>query len=314
MDNRKTWEKQNVRQPRDFAGRISREVKDRMFRFLFKEDKEGLLLLYNALNGTAYTDASDLEIVTIENAVYVVMKNDMAFIMADVLSMYEHQSTISGNLPVRFLIYLTEEYQMYIERTDESIYGRRQIELPVPKCVAFYNGEDEMPDMQELRLSDSFLGERDTADVELRVQVYNINYGHNKELMRQCPTLEAYAKFTAVCRKYLAQRMDRQEAYSSAVEYCIEHDILREFLQKNKAEVIGMLLEEFDAEKYERTIRNEGMLDGMIEAILAILMELGQVPQRVVKIIKAENNLSVLNRWLKSAAKATSIAEFEANM
>ena len=250
----------------DTAGKVSRQVKDRLFRFLFKEDKEALLQLYNVLNGTSYTDTTDLEIVTIQNAVYIVMKNDLAFILADVLSMYEHQSTVGGNLPVRFLIYLTEEYQKIIERAHESIYGRKQIKLPIPKCVAFYNGEDEMPDIQELRLSDAFCGEKGITDVELRVQVLNINYGHNKELMKKCPTLEAYAKFTAISREYLSKGMERQEAYSEAVKYCIEHDILKEFLQKNRMEVIGMLLKEFDVEKYERTIREEGREAGLAEA------------------------------------------------
>lgn len=90
IDNLKTEKKQNDRQLSDSVGRVTREVKDRMFRSLFKEDREGLLQLYNALNGTDYTDASVLEIVTVESAVYVVMKNDLAFIMTGVLSMYEH--------------------------------------------------------------------------------------------------------------------------------------------------------------------------------------------------------------------------------
>ena len=275
-----------------------------------------------------------MEIVTIENAVYIVMKNDLAFIIADVLSMYEHQSTVNGNMPVRFLIYLTKEYQKFIGRINKSIYDRKQIRLPVPKCVVFYNGEDEMPDVWEMRLSDAFMGEKDAADVELRVQVYNINYGHNRELMEKCPTLEAYAKFTAVGRQYIAEGMDRQEAYSQAVEYCIEHDILKEFLQKNKSEVVGMLLEEFDAKKYERTIREEGReegieqgreegieqgreqgrLEGMMEATLDLLEEFDHVPQRIVELINTQDSIDVLSRWLKTAAKAKTIAEFEANM
>lgn len=221
---------------------------------------------------------------------------------------------MNGNLPVRFLIYLTEEYQKFLGSSDDSIYGRKQIKLPVPKCVAFYNGEEKMPDIQELRLSDAFQGEKGETDVELKVQVYNINYGHNQELMEKCPTLEAYAKFTAVGRQYIAEGMERREAYSRAVEYCIEHDILRDFLQKNKSEVVGMLLAEFDAEKYERTIRKEGILEGRIDGILELLEEFGQVPPRIVELIKAEDNLDDLSRWLKSAAKATSIEEFEANM
>ena len=75
-----------------------------------------------------------------------------------------------------------------------------------------------------------------------------------------------------------------------------------------------MLLAEFDAEKYERTIREEGRLEGMMEATLEILEELGQVPQRIVELINSQDNIDVLSRWLKSAARAGSIAEFEAKM
>lgn len=65
--------------------RIRRNVKDRLFRFLFANDREALLELYNALNGTDYKDSSKLEIVTIESAVYVLMKNDLAYVLAGTL-------------------------------------------------------------------------------------------------------------------------------------------------------------------------------------------------------------------------------------
>lgn len=58
--------------------KVHSQIKDRLFRFLFEKDREALLQLYNALNGTDYKDASELEVVTIESAVYIVMKNDLA--------------------------------------------------------------------------------------------------------------------------------------------------------------------------------------------------------------------------------------------
>lgn len=92
------------------------------------------------------------------------------------------------------------------------------------------------------------------------------NYGHNKELMKKCPMLGEYSHFVAVSREYLAQGMERQEAYEAAINYCIEHDILKKYLRENRMEVIGMLLKEFDVEKYERTIREEGREAGLAEA------------------------------------------------
>ena len=258
--------KQNQQQDRKrHPKQIQRNVKDRLFRYLFEKDREALLDLYNALNGTAYQDSSLLEIVTIESAVYVVMRNDLAYILSGTLSMYEHQSTCSPNLLVRFLIYLAQEYQTVIEKAEKSLYGAGQISLPTPQCVVFYNGMKEMPEEQTLRLSDAFENKKVRADVELTVRMLNINYGHNKLLMEKCRILEEYSRFVAVVRDWMAVEQDMQTALNRAVDSCIEEGILKEFLLKNRAEVLGMLLEEFDAEKYERTIRDEGREEGLKE-------------------------------------------------
>ena len=216
---------QNRRQNRK---RIQRNVKDRLFRYLFEKDRDALLELYNALNGTAYRDPSQLEIVTIESAVYVVMKNDLAYILSGTLSMYEHQSTYSPNLPVRFLIYLAQEYQMVIDKAERSLYGTGQISLPTPQCVVFYNGMKEMPEEQTLRLSDAFENKRAEADVELTVRMLNINYGHNKLLMEKCRILEEYSKLAAVMRERMLTEKETQTALNQAVDYCTANDIWKE--------------------------------------------------------------------------------------
>ena len=197
-------------------------------------NREALLQLYNALNGTDYKDASRLQIVTIENAVYIVMKNDLAFVITGTLNLYEHQSTCNPNMLVRFLIYLAEEYQMIVEQAEESIYGSKQISLPTPQCVVFYNGETEAAEEQVLRLSDAFENKERKADVELTVRMLNINHGHNKALMEKCRTLEEYAQFVAVSRAYAAEGRPMQEALEEAIVYCIDHGILSEFLRRNR--------------------------------------------------------------------------------
>lgn len=273
----KVTQKQHVRRPRRFRRfgrkeRVRRNVKDRLFRFLFANDRDALLELYNALNGTDYKDSSKLEIVTIDSAVYVVMKNDLAFVLAGTLNMYEHQSTYSPNLPVRFLIYLAQEYQTVIEQAEKSLYGTSRISLPTPRCVVFYNGTQEMPEEQTLRLSDAFENGEVQGDVELTVRMLNINQGHNRLLMEKCRTLEEYAEFVSITRTYMGKRKKPEEALAEAVDYCIEHGILEGFLRKNRAEVLGMLLEEFDVKKYERTLRSEGREEG-IQLALEILKE-----------------------------------------
>jgi hypothetical protein len=238
--------------------RVHRQIKDRLFRFIFEKDREALLQLYNALSGTDYTDASLLDVVTIESVVYVTMKNDLAFMIAGVLNLYEHQSTFNPNMPVRFLIYLAQEYQMIIDKAAESIYGAKRIALPTPHCVVFYNGDREIPEEQILKLSDSFEDKDRKADVELQVRVLNINYGHNEKLMDKCKTLEEYSKFVEVTKQFAAGSNDREKALSDAITYCIEHHILEDFLKKYRQEVLGMILEEFDVDKYERSLKQDG--------------------------------------------------------
>ena len=288
--NRKPEQQRNPR-PKKMQG----SVKDRLFRYLFEKDREALLDLYNALNGTAYQDATQLEIVTIESAVYVVMKNDLAYILSGTLSMYEHQSTYSPNLPVRFLIYLAQEYQMVIEKAEKSLYGTGQITLPTPQCIVFYNGVKEMPEEHILKLSDAFENKEVRADVELTVRMLNINCGHNGQLMEKCRALEAYSAFVAVTRECMAEERDIQTALDRAVDVCIKKGILKEFLLKNRAEVLGMLLEEFDAEKYERTIRGEGREEGLqigIRYSIEILQEVNQSRDETKKKLMEKYALS----------------------
>ena len=73
---------------------VNRKHKDRLFQRVFA-DKKDLLDLYNAINGTDYTDPDELEITTLEDVIYMSMKNDMSFIVSSTLNLYEHQSTFT---------------------------------------------------------------------------------------------------------------------------------------------------------------------------------------------------------------------------
>lgn len=88
---------------------VNREYKDRLFKLVFREKKD-LLELYNAINDTEYDNLDDIEINTLEDVVYMGMKNDISFLVTDVLNLYEHQSTFSPNLPLRGLLYFADLY------------------------------------------------------------------------------------------------------------------------------------------------------------------------------------------------------------
>ena len=238
--------------------RPKRQTKDILFRLVFGNDRQALLQLYNALHGTAYTNPHELQIVTLDNAIYISRKNDLAFLLAGSINMYEHQSTLNPNMPVRFLIYLAQEYQLLVESTDKSLYGSEMIPLPTPQCVVFYNGTADTPDEYELRLSSAFSSQDVEPAVEVVVKVININYGHNEHLMQGCGLLSQYAQFVAATREYANKYDNREEAMNAAIEYCIEHGILEDILRKHRSQVLGSLLEEFDEKKYARTLREEG--------------------------------------------------------
>ena len=80
------------------------------------------------MNGSAYTDPDELRIVTLENAVYMSMKNDLAFLADFHLYLYEHQSTVNSNMPLRFLQYVAREYEKLTG--EDSLYRRKRIVLP----------------------------------------------------------------------------------------------------------------------------------------------------------------------------------------
>lgn len=233
----------------------NREYKDRLFKFIFKE-KEKLLSLYNALNATHYTNAEDIEITTLEDVIYCKMKNDVSFIIDDRLSLFEHQSSYNPNMPLRGFLYFAKHFEQYIEQNEIDIYGKKVIELPTPKFIVFYNGTGMKGDKKVLRLSDAFTKSKEKACMELEAVVLNINYGKNKELMENCRPLMEYSIFVQKVKQY-SMEMERDEAIEAAVEECIRENILKDILVKNRAEVVDMLLTEYDEEKRIRIMRNE---------------------------------------------------------
>ena len=216
----------------------NRQYKDTVFRMLFSE-KENLLSLYNAVTGNAYQNADDLKIVTLENAIYMGMKNDLAFMLETNIYLYEHQSTLNPNIPLRDLIYIGIEYQQYVD--DKSLYSSRLQKIPAPKFMVFYNGTDAVDDWVELRLSEAYEHLAGEPDLELKVLMLNVNEGHNKDLMEQCQTLKEYAIYVARVRKYTSE-MNLNDAVARAIDECIKEGILVEFLRKNRSEVMCCLL------------------------------------------------------------------------
>ena len=230
---------------------VNRNYKDTIFRMLFS-DRENLLSLYNAINGTSYENPEELEIVTLENAIYMGMKNDLAFIIDTNLFLYEHQSSFTPNMPLRNLFYISAEYQKLVNK--KSLYSSALQKIPAPNFIVFYNGMDKKEDRWENCLSEAYENLFGEPKLELKVVTLNINEGRNRELLEQCQILREYAAYVALVRKY-AKSMELEAAVEKAVDKCIHDGILEEFLQRNRAEVIAVSIFEYDKEEEERKLR-----------------------------------------------------------
>lgn len=236
---------------------VYRSYKDRVFRLLF-QNKKRLLDLYNALNNTTYTDEEALTINTLENAIFMKMRNDISFLIDLNMSLYEHQSSYCPNMPLRGLLYFADLYKKYVGNTELS--GRKLIRIPAPHFIVFYNGTERQEEEFIQRLSNAYEGDQEGC-MELTVRTININYGRNKALMEKCKPLADYAAFIAHIRENL-KTMFLENAVRAAIDTCIEQDILKEFLTEQKSEVIAMSIYEYDEENAKRYYFLEGYEDG----------------------------------------------------
>lgn len=242
-------------------GMPMRAYKDRIFRMIFKEKKE-LLELYNAMNGTGYTNEEDLIVTTLENALYIGMKNDVSFVLYDKLTLYEHQSTKNPNIPLRDLFYAANVYSNLTK--DENLYSSTLVKIPEPRFVVFNNGTEKMEEHRELRLSDMYETKSGESDLELKVTELNINQGYNKDLMERCRTLKDYMIFVEKVRRY-SQTVVFAEAVERAVDECVEEGILAGFLRKNRSEVISVSIFEYNEERHLQQERDEAWMKGRDE-------------------------------------------------
>ena len=248
---------------------INNNHKDRLFSFLFgrEENKNWTLSLHNAVNRTNYEDPGEIEVATIGNAVYMGMKNDLAFILHCHMNLYEHQSTFNPNMPLRGLIYAGMLYDKYIHRHKLNIYGTKPVRVPAPKLVTFYNGTDAKEDRAMLRLSDAFPEGTDSreADIEVTVTMLNINYGRNRELMEACKPLAEYAWFIEEIRKNQSKGMDIESAVDKAVDDMPDGYEIKMLLIENRAEVKNMCITEYNEAETMRMFKEEGREEGRVE-------------------------------------------------
>ena len=182
---------------------LERNYKDTVFVTVFHE-KEKLIELYNAIFDTNYDENTAIDIVTIKDVLFRTLKNDVSFVLDKrFVVLVEHQSTINGNLPLRDLLYMSTVLKRMIDT--KQLYREKTVRIPRPAFIVLYNGPEDLPEYQELRLSDAYLcdkEEREEDALQLIVRVYNINSGKNAEILKKCETLRQYSRFMEIVRSY----------------------------------------------------------------------------------------------------------------
>lgn len=260
----------------------NREYKDRLFKYIFgnPENREWTLSLYNAINGTDYTDPDKIRFNTIDEAVYMGMRNDVSFIIAAEMNLWEHQSSFNPNMPMRFLDYANKLYEKYMATSDYYLYSSTLQKIPRPVCICFYNGKKEEPDRQVLKLSQAYEGE---GDIEVTVTMLNINHGKNKKLMEACKPLSEYAWLVDAVRRYQDEKMNLDAAVDASLDEMPDSFVIKSFLIGNRAEVKSMLLTEYNEEKVMQKERQEGQIRGAIGLARTMKMTDKQIEQYLME-------------------------------
>ena len=237
-----------------------RQYQDTVFR-AYMNDVDRLRDVAGALHGRTYTSVERVRIVTLDGTFLSQMKNDISFLLAGRhLVFMEHQSTLNQNMPLRCLYYLCEQLRQYIPA--KSLYQNKQIPLPRPEFHVFYTGSKDTLDTEQMRLSDAYMEGEGDIHLELKVTFHNIAYGSEKLLLRMSRPLHDYSFFLNCIKTNIAGGMERVRAIREAMRYCMEHDVMKEFLQEHESEVIDMVNFEWNQKDFEEAVREEGWEQG----------------------------------------------------
>lgn len=238
--------------PQDSELKANKNFKDGLFRFIFGKNKEYALSLYNALNKTNYTDASELEFTTLKNAFMISVKEDVAFMFDNKMNLYEHQSTHCPNMPLRGLFYFANLYRKRIPNKD--LFKPTAVRIPLPQYIVFYNGKRKEKAVDYLKLSDSFLVPDTKNHFEWTATVININKNNNKNLKSRCKILSDYSKMINKIQEYNCHD-NLENAILKAIEYCIKHNILADFLEQHRWEVCYLGWTDLSEKEYEEAMQ-----------------------------------------------------------
>ena len=246
--------------------------------------------LYNYLEKTHYTNTDDLEIVTLDNAIYMHTRNDVGVIVGTFnMSLWEQQSAPTPNTPYRLVLYVTDTFKKYVYVMHMNVYSSKPIRLPSPKFYVFCNGKEDVSEA-ELKLSDLYCNKDSDPMLELKGKQINIKgYPDSPESCRQ---LYEYEWFVERIRTY-AEETDITEATGRALDEIPADFTIRDELLAGRNEVLAMSLYEYHEEEHLAMEREEAKEVGRKEGLEEGL-ETGRVMEdiRLVKRMMESSGLT----------------------
>ena len=251
----------SIEQPQSRMGeKPQRNHKDSTFCLLFSEPRRAVEL-YNAVSGENLPPDTELTYTTLENAIYVDRSNDLGFVInGRHLVMSECQSTINWNIPMRCLGYVSRTLENLAGK--EGLYGKNLVKFPAPEFYLFYMGKAQW-ESKTLCLSESFLAEPKENSLELVVNLINLNYNKDSEILQRSPSLLGYSKLLYhIQEKLKANGGALKQAIDEAVQTCMNEGLITDFLQKHSREVTGMLFQEITVEEFAEIRAREAYADG----------------------------------------------------
>ena len=285
---------------------VTSKFKDNVFCMLYR-DKKNLLELYNALNNSAYTNVDDLQVTTLNGGSYMKYKNDASFLLCMSLYMFEQQSSKNPNMPLRFLHYVSDVFRELF--SNSMLHRRSMIKIPVPHFVTFYNGlEKWIEDEDEIRLSDMYEIPTDNPELELKVRVININ--KDVHILNKCKTLRDYMTFVNKVRfKMGVEGDDVRIAVTEAMDECIDEDILVDFFEQHREEVVEVSIYDYDEEEVRKVLAKEMAEEMVGEMAEKYAQEYAQkVAEEVSEKAFAEGEQSMMiNQIIKKVKKSKTL-------
>ena len=231
----------------------------------FFSDPVRLLSLCNAVLDTNYDDPNELQITTLDGIFFSAQKNDISCkIRNDFLVFVEHQSTINENMPLRFFSYAAEVFNNLI-KNKRDLYKKTMIKFAFPKFFVLYNGNEKEPLKRIMKLSDALGG--DSSSLELIVTSYNINYNINQPLLNKCKYLNEYSTLVDKIKNGLAEGLNLGESMTKAINFCINNNIMKNYLQEKGKEVFSMFRMEWNIDEAMAAWKEEALEQGMAQGI-----------------------------------------------